>query len=71
MLIIDYDPKDKTEFIYGSRKTLMKIKYNHVALPVLIKVGTKHFINISYDRYLNLFRKKYKKRTIFKIFSNL
>lgn len=29
----------------------MKIKYNQVALPLLIKVGTKHFINISYDRY--------------------
>ncbi|XP_065207120.1 teneurin-a isoform X2 [Planococcus citri] len=50
-LIIDYDPKDKTEFIYGSRRTLMKIKYNHVALPTLLKVGTKHFINVSYDRY--------------------
>lgn len=51
VLIVDYDPKDKIEFVYGSRKTLMKIKYNQVALPLLIKVGTKHFINISYDRY--------------------
>lgn len=31
----------------------MKIKYNQVALPVLIKVGAKHFINISYDKYEN------------------
>ena len=51
VLIVDYDPKDKTEFVYASRKTLMKIKYNHAALPQLIKIGTKHYVNVSYDRY--------------------
>lgn len=50
-MIIDYDPKDKTEIVYTGKRTLMKIKYNQVALPLLLKVGTKHFINISYDRY--------------------
>lgn len=29
----------------------MKIKYNQVALPLLIKVGTKHLINVSYDQF--------------------